>query len=119
MREHATESRLSEHLLFCAFNALVTCCPVLLRSRKSDVGKKKKKRSGEIARNIARQISPVNLLIYRIIKKEESSSNIIFQMISLFIFFFFSVVNQKSKMKSKFRDFLLLDKIIIYFSLVN
>lgn len=44
MREHATESRLSEHLLFCAFNALVTCCPVLLRSRKSDVGKKKKKR---------------------------------------------------------------------------
>lgn len=44
MREHATESRLSEHLLFCAFNALVTCCPVLLRSRKSDVGKKKKKK---------------------------------------------------------------------------
>lgn len=53
----------------------------------------------------------MNLLIYRIIKKEESSSNIIFQMISSFIFFFFSVVNQKSKMKSKFRDFLLLDKI--------
>lgn len=105
MREHATESRLSEHLLFCAFNALVTCCPVLLRSRKSDVGKKKK-RSGEIARNIARQISPVNLLIYRIIKKEESSSNIICRMISSFIFFFFSVMNQKSKMKSKFRDFL-------------
>lgn len=44
MREHATESRLSEHLLFCAFNALVTCCPVLLRSRKSDVGKKKEKK---------------------------------------------------------------------------
>ena len=47
MREHATESRLSEHLLFCAFNALVTCCPVLLRSRKSDVGKKKKKKKRE------------------------------------------------------------------------
>ena len=71
MREHATESRLSEHLLFCAFNALVTCCPVLLRSRKSEVGKKKKKkkkgkkRNGEIARNIARRISHVNLPIYR------------------------------------------------------
>lgn len=57
MREHATESRLSEHLLFCAFNALVTCCPVLLRSRKSDVGKKKKE--AEKLREISRDKYPL------------------------------------------------------------
>lgn len=59
MREHATESRLSEHLLFCAFNALVTCCPVLLRSRKSDVGKKKKKKEAEKLREISRDKYPL------------------------------------------------------------
>lgn len=58
MREHATESRLSEHLLFCAFNALVTCCPVLLRSRKSDVGKKKKKETEKL-REISRDKYPL------------------------------------------------------------
>lgn len=58
MREHATESRLSEHLLFCAFNALVTCCPVLLRSRKSDVGKKKKKEAEKL-REISRDKYPL------------------------------------------------------------
>lgn len=58
MREHATEFRLSEHLLFCAFNALVTCCPVLLRSRKSDVGKKKKKEAEKL-REISRDKYPL------------------------------------------------------------
>lgn len=57
MREHATESRLSEHLLFCAFNALVTCCPVLLRSRKSE--KKKKKKEAEKLREISRDKYPL------------------------------------------------------------
>lgn len=36
MRKHATESRLSEHLLFGAFNALVTCPPVLLRKSREN-----------------------------------------------------------------------------------